>query len=92
MGLYSQRREVYLPPSSPKYGQKIVKGRIVHDAKEQKLIKLILEKNDQGWSLRQIAVFLEGLGIRTKKGNKKWAANTIRKIILDNKPEAPRQP
>lgn len=37
---------------------------------EQRVISRIIEKDEQGWSLRKTARFLEGIGVSTKIGKK----------------------
>jgi site-specific DNA recombinase len=55
---------------------------LVEDADEQRVIALVNELRERGWSLRQIGTELEERGVTTKTGKKTWSHTTVRKILL----------
>lgn len=59
-------------------------GRLIEDATEQNVLRLILELRQAGVSLRRIASILTDAGHRTKKGKAAWTHTSV-KSILDRK-------
>ena len=51
-----------------KYGEMLVKGQIVSNLKEQKIIKLIMKLHNDGQSFRQIAKYLNDKKLKAKRG------------------------
>ncbi len=66
------------------YGWRAVKGQSVIHKGEQEVIQKMLMLQQQGKSLRQIAKYLQGNGIRPKNGTK-WQAASILKILRKHK-------
>ena len=66
--------------SKPRYGYKIVNGELQPIAKEQNIIKLILELYEQENSLRQIARTLNNKNIKSKTGGL-WDKSVVGAII-----------
>lgn len=60
-------------------------GTVVVDETERHIVKTIFNLYLIGYSLRQIAEFLTGEGIRTGKGNEVWALEHVRLILSDEK-------
>lgn len=54
---------------------------LVPNADEQEAIAIIRELREAGQTLRQIATKLTALGIRTKKGHRKWTHTAVGKIV-----------
>lgn len=80
MRYLKENQKVY---SRPVYGYDIVGDRLIPNPKEQRIIKLMKELREQGFSYREIAEYLEEEGIPTKRGGR-WKANTVRKILKEN--------
>ena len=51
------------------------------DPDEQRVLSLICELREQGWTLRQIGAEMERRGITTKSGKTSWNPNTITKLL-----------
>src|SRR5499427_7363962 len=58
-------------------------GRLVANAREQKIIALVRGMQAKGMSYRGIAVKLDAEGIRPKRG-KRWIHTTVKSILLRN--------
>ena len=61
------------------YGFKLENGEIVTDDNEQTVVALVGRLRASGASLREIAVHLDGNGLRPREGDR-WHPNTIRRI------------
>lgn len=55
--------------------------KLIEVAREQRILDSIFDMNTEGASLRQIAKTLEAKGVLTKRGHKKWHAQSIKEII-----------
>jgi DNA invertase Pin-like site-specific DNA recombinase len=55
--------------------------RLVPNPKEMEYVKFIFAKRQEGWSLRDIASWLNVMRVPVKKKGKKWYAATIRYIL-----------
>jgi len=51
--------------------------RLIEDADEQRVIALVHELRERGWTLRQIGAEMERRGITTKNGKARWNPKTI---------------
>jgi site-specific DNA recombinase len=58
-------------------------GRLVENAREQKIIARMRRLRAEGMSYRGIAVRLDGEGIRPKRG-KRWIHTTVKSILVRN--------
>jgi DNA invertase Pin-like site-specific DNA recombinase len=58
-------------------------GRLVRNAREQKIIARVRRLRAQGMSYRGIATRLEHGGIRPKRG-RRWVHNTVKSILMRN--------
>ena len=56
-------------------------GRLIEQADEQAILRLIHELRDAGVSLRRIASILTDAGHRTKKGNASWTHTSVKSIL-----------
>ena len=56
-------------------------GRLIEDAGEQTILRLIRELRDAGCSLRRIAKELTDAGHITKKGRATWTHSTVQSIL-----------
>lgn len=54
---------------------------LVDDAEEQRILSLIVDLRDQGWSLRQIGAEMGRRGILTKTGKVNWNPKTISALL-----------
>ncbi len=61
-------------------GEKVVK-RLVPNRREQAAMELMGRLRRRGCTLLRIAAELERRGIRTKRGNKKWHAETVKSAL-----------
>ncbi len=68
-------------PAQAKYGQRVIKGRIIEFKVEQRVVTAVREMHAQGLKLRQIAKVLDQMGISTKCRGKKWHPQMIKRII-----------
>ena len=59
------------------------KGRLVENAREQKIIARMWRMQAEGMSFRGIAVRLDAEGIRPKRG-KRWIHTTVKTILARN--------
>lgn len=58
---------------------------LVKHAEEQKILKQMYEMYAKGKSVKDIKVFLESKGIKTRLGNTKWSLGSIQKILQNEK-------
>ena len=64
------------------YGFNVSKdGHLVENRDEQRVIKLILRRKKEGYSLRRICSELERRGHKTKRGNNHWHPQSISTIM-----------
>lgn len=63
------------------YGEKRVRGKIVKNQYELKVIDLIMVKHNEGLSYHEIALYLNSKNIPTKYKKSKWLHKTIEQII-----------
>ena len=68
-------------PAQPRYGEKIYCGKSKPYIAEQRVINAILGLNAQKLSLRQIASFLDQIGVPTKCRGRKWHPQMIARIL-----------
>jgi len=59
----------------------ISEGLLVENESEQRVIRLIHDLNQQGYSLRKICEELESAGHKTKRGKSKWHPQTVAGIL-----------
>ena len=84
-------------PSQPRYGYRLQKGKPVRHLAESRVIKAVDELRSQGLSLRQIAKFLDQIGVPTKCRGKKWHPEMVKRLLAisntssQSKPLAPNQ-
>ena len=70
----------------PCYGYgKRDEGSLVPIPEEAEVVRHIFEWHRNGMSLRKIASMLEGMDIKSPRGNSKWSIETIRKILNNEK-------
>lgn len=69
-----------------KYGEMLVKGQIVSNLKEQKIIKLIMKLHNDGQSFRKIAKHLNDKKIKSKKGGQ-WDKSVVTSIVCRQREE-----
>ena len=67
------------------YGYHRVKGKLVEDKEEQKIIRYIRNLRTRGHSFREIARRLEKKGFQTKKGRKTWHHSTVQRVFQRTK-------
>ena len=60
-------------------------GGLVPIPEEAEIVRCIFECRRQGMSLRKIASMLEGMDVKSPRGNSKWSIETIRKILNNEK-------
>lgn len=68
-------------PAQPSYGSQYRKGKLTHHLGEKRVVRTILEMHEQELSLRQIAKFLDMIGVPTKNRGKKWHPQMIKRIL-----------
>lgn len=77
-------REQHLPhgnPSQPRFGKRLKQHQMIDDRVEQKVIQVVRELRNQGFSLRKIAQILTDMRVATKCHAKAWHPEMVRRII-----------
>lgn len=69
------------------FGEKVVRGDLQSKNSEIEAIQIMLNLHREGYSLRQIAAWLDAKGIKTKNRKSRWKAATVMKIIRKQKIE-----
>ncbi|MSR83012.1 MAG: hypothetical protein EXS58_08820 [Candidatus Latescibacteria bacterium] len=54
---------------------------LIEDADEQRVLELVRELRDRGWSLRQIGAELERRGTLTKTGRGTWHPKVVAGLL-----------
>ena len=71
-------------PTTPsrrlKYGERVVKGKIVSHPREQKILALMRSLANEGRTPYGVAKYLNLQGLKGKRGGK-WDKNTVRAIL-----------
>ena len=62
-------------------GEKVAGGELRKKMAESEIIKAIVRLRSEGYSLRQIAAWLDAKAIKTKNGKGRWQAATVLKIL-----------
>lgn len=68
-------------PSQPRFGQQFRKNILIDYKVEQRIIMVINELREQGFSFRKIAKVLNDMRVATKCDGKAWHPEMIRRII-----------
>jgi hypothetical protein len=68
-------------PSQPRFGKRFRKKFLVDNKVEQRIILVVQELREQGFSLRKIAKILNDMRVATKCDAKSWHPEMIRRII-----------
>lgn len=68
-------------PSQPRYGQKFRNHKLIEHKTEQRIINVVKELHEKGFSLRQIAKVLSEMKIVTKGKGKRWHQEMVRRIL-----------
>lgn len=63
------------------FGKKVAAGELREKMTEAEVIKAMMRLRAEGYSLRQIAAWLDAKGIKTKNQKGRWQATTIMKIL-----------
>lgn len=63
------------------YGKRLANGEVVDSMSEMRVVKAILDFNNDGMSLRQICRFLESTGVPTKTKKSRWHPTMVNRII-----------
>ena len=71
-------------PSQAKFGQRVIKRKLVPHKTEQRIIESIWQMKAEGLSLRAIARCLDQMKIPTKSQGKKWHPEMVKRIIEDH--------
>lgn len=66
--------------ATPRYGTKVVKGKVVSHLAEKRVVDTVIELRNKGFSFKQIADFLSKLSIPTKRKGQKWHKEVVRHI------------
>ena len=68
----------------PKFGYDSIRGKLIENKEEQRVVKIILNLRDSGLSYREIANLLNGRGFKTKSNSSRWYAKTVRDVCIKN--------
>jgi len=72
------RRKNSLPTSQTPYGFDKINGKLVHNEKEQRWVRLILTmRNTDNATFDQIKDFLNNENVPTKKGGSTWTKKVV---------------
>ena len=63
------------------FGYDSVKGKLVRNDKESKVVNLIAQLHQKGYSLRKICRELESRGLETKNGHTRWSTNVVAAVV-----------
>lgn len=74
-----QRGQVY--SRNVPFGYRRLGSELVADDKQQAELAIMKRMHGEGASLRQIAAYLNGKGVRTNNGGKKFYAQTVKQIL-----------
>jgi len=73
-----QNGQIYGPTP---FGYKVEGNRLRPAPEEMQVLAIIKRMREEGHSLRAIAATLNANGIPTKRGGRKWAPETVRKLL-----------
>lgn len=68
-------------PSQPKYGEQYRNGKLARHLGETRVKATIQEMRTTGLSLRQIARFLDHIGVPTKCRGKRWHPQMVQRVL-----------
>ena len=68
-------------PAQPRYGEQYRKGNLVRHLGEARVGRTVVEMRKTGLTLRQIARFLDNIGVPTKCRGKKWHPEMVNRIL-----------
>jgi hypothetical protein len=68
-------------PSQPSFGKHFHNNILVDYQTEQKVIAVVRELHEQGFSLRRIAKILNDMRIATKCHGKGWHPEMVRRVL-----------
>jgi hypothetical protein len=68
-------------PSQPRFGQKVVQGKLETHATEQRVVDAVRQMNSEGMGFRQIARTFNQLKIPTKCRGKSWHPEMVSRIV-----------
>ncbi len=74
-----------LAPPNPAYGERRYGNRVVKNHEEQKVISLILNLHEAGYSFRAIARTLNESGVQTRKRSSRWHHWVVAEIVKRNR-------
>lgn len=80
-------REAHKPhgrQSQPRYGEKKQLGKTVPHMAEKRVIGAIIEMREDGLTLRQVAAYLDKIGVPTKNRGKKWHPEMVKRILVNS--------
>ena len=63
------------------FGYQVREGKLIPDAEEQRAVRLVLNLDGQGESLRGICRALEGAGVARKNGKRTWHPQVVSDIL-----------
>lgn len=75
-------------PSQPRYGERISQGKAVPHMAEMRVVRAVADMHKDGLTLRQIAAYLDKIGVPTKNRGKKWHPEMVNRILN----QVPQQP
>lgn len=84
---YLKAFDIATTPTNPSrkgqlaFGEKVSKGELRKKMTEVDVIKAIMRLHSEGYSLRQIAAWLDARKIKTKNRKGRWQATTVMKIL-----------
>jgi DNA invertase Pin-like site-specific DNA recombinase len=65
---------------APPFGYRPDSGRLVPDPEEQRAVLKMIEMRDSGSSLRDIAAYLNDVGVPSKRGGR-WHPQTVARVL-----------
>lgn len=68
-------------PSQLRYGQHFHKNILENHPIEQRIIRIVKELHEQGFSLRKISKILNGMRVATKCRGKGWHPEMVRRVL-----------
>ena len=68
-------------PAQPRYGEQYRKGKLVRHLGEVRVGRTVVEMRETGLTLRQIAKFLDHIGVPTKCRGKRWHPELVKRVL-----------
>jgi hypothetical protein len=69
-------------PSQARFGQRVVKRKLVEHKTEQRVVDSVLRMKKEGLGLRAIARCLDEMKVPTKQQGRRWHPEMVKRILF----------